>query len=625
MYVGNSMLQIDISGGTSGTGGGCSAGGGTGGGGSSQKSIGSTTKNDQRRCAVCKDVASGYHYGVWSCEGCKAFFKRSIQGPCDYICPATNTCTIDKHRRKSCQACRLRTCYEVGMSKGGTKRERRPYRRKSSLLSSPNSDNCSGRGHHSYSYSIFAEENQKNDEHSCKQDTRKLCHDDNCKSVLEIHRQKHTLKSNYSNTANSVSKDDQLQSEELIRTLINLEYSPTSIGISFLDAKSIDLDSAPGILRLLAILFDKELVFLINWAKCIPYYTHLMIEDQIHLIEAGSKIFFAPDLIIDRDHFKRIDLSDLGDSFLSLIHEFCLLDISIAQFSAIKAICFLNSINRSLANNNYILQQLKTNVIKCFRFVCNTTNSLPTPPLFNENSSASPSSISSSFNSYHGDHGQINNEEYLLLLLPHVKMLANKIIVYLLRMKELHIINAGDLLGEMLDAQEGIMLENLQPVVAAASTSAEVNVAGISIGDRMTANQIGEPQQQRLDSDQAADAIVNPTTTNNSADDNIRNNDGIPAESDPFIKPTSPLMSQISAQESKPPLHSQLHSSTPSPSLSGSPFIPIIDTANNKSELFESTLSSSDFTNLACDIQDKHQQDQVSSQMSTDEYPVLKS
>ncbi|KAL0602279.1 UPF0764 protein C16orf89 [Plecturocebus cupreus] len=30
----------------------------------------------------------------------------------DYICPATNQCTIDKNRRKSCQACRLRKCYE---------------------------------------------------------------------------------------------------------------------------------------------------------------------------------------------------------------------------------------------------------------------------------------------------------------------------------------------------------------------------------------------------------------------------------------------------------------------------------------------------------------------------------
>ncbi|XP_032404023.1 estrogen receptor 2b isoform X2 [Xiphophorus hellerii] len=76
-------------------------------------------KADMHFCAVCHDYASGYHYGVWSCEGCKAFFKRSIQGHNDYICPATNQCTIDKNRRKSCQACRLRKCYEVGMMKCG--------------------------------------------------------------------------------------------------------------------------------------------------------------------------------------------------------------------------------------------------------------------------------------------------------------------------------------------------------------------------------------------------------------------------------------------------------------------------------------------------------------------------
>ncbi|EDL36469.1 estrogen receptor 2 (beta), isoform CRA_a [Mus musculus] len=39
-----------------------------------------SAKRDAHFCAVCSDYASGYHYGVWSCEGCKAFFKRSIQG-----------------------------------------------------------------------------------------------------------------------------------------------------------------------------------------------------------------------------------------------------------------------------------------------------------------------------------------------------------------------------------------------------------------------------------------------------------------------------------------------------------------------------------------------------------------
>lgn len=41
--------------------------------------VSSGGKADLHYCAVCHDYASGYHYGVWSCEGCKAFFKRSIQ------------------------------------------------------------------------------------------------------------------------------------------------------------------------------------------------------------------------------------------------------------------------------------------------------------------------------------------------------------------------------------------------------------------------------------------------------------------------------------------------------------------------------------------------------------------
>lgn len=54
---------------------------------------------ETRFCAVCSDYASGYHYGVWSCEGCKAFFKRSIQGrkSVDFICLLPEDVNLTKH------------------------------------------------------------------------------------------------------------------------------------------------------------------------------------------------------------------------------------------------------------------------------------------------------------------------------------------------------------------------------------------------------------------------------------------------------------------------------------------------------------------------------------------------
>lgn len=78
--------------------------------------------NPLEKCAVCGDSSSGYHYGADTCEGCKSFFKRTIQrGYIDkYTCIfKAGNCEIDKASRAKCQACRLKKCFDVGMVQEG--------------------------------------------------------------------------------------------------------------------------------------------------------------------------------------------------------------------------------------------------------------------------------------------------------------------------------------------------------------------------------------------------------------------------------------------------------------------------------------------------------------------------
>lgn len=79
-------------------------------------------------CKVCGDKASGYHYGVTSCEGCKGFFRRSIQKRMEYRCLRDGACPIYKQNRNRCQACRFKKCIAVGMSRDSVRFGRVPKR-----------------------------------------------------------------------------------------------------------------------------------------------------------------------------------------------------------------------------------------------------------------------------------------------------------------------------------------------------------------------------------------------------------------------------------------------------------------------------------------------------------------
>ncbi|XP_034002242.1 retinoic acid receptor RXR-gamma-B isoform X1 [Trematomus bernacchii] len=70
-------------------------------------------------CAICGDRSSGKHYGVYSCEGCKGFFKRTVRKDLSYTCRDSKECLIDKRQRNRCQYCRYQKCLAMGMKREG--------------------------------------------------------------------------------------------------------------------------------------------------------------------------------------------------------------------------------------------------------------------------------------------------------------------------------------------------------------------------------------------------------------------------------------------------------------------------------------------------------------------------
>uniref|UniRef100_A0A3Q2Q3W4 Estrogen receptor n=1 Tax=Fundulus heteroclitus TaxID=8078 RepID=A0A3Q2Q3W4_FUNHE len=365
---------------------------------------------ETRFCAVCSDYASGYHYGVWSCEGCKAFFKRSIQGHNDYMCPATNQCTIDRNRRKSCQACRLRKCYEVGMMKGGVRKER-------------------GR--------------------VLRRDKRRTAISDREKAVKGLepktspHQDKRRRGSALGGDRSSVAS---LPSEQVLLLLQGAE-PPILCSRQKLSRPYTEVT----MMTLLTSMADKELVHMIAWAKKLPGFLQLALHDQVLLLESSwlevlmigliwrsihcpGKLIFAQDLILDRNEGDCVEgMTEIFDMLLATASRFRMLKLKPEEFVCLKAIILLNSGAFSFCTGT--MEPLHDSVA-----VQNMLDTI-TDALIHH--------ISQSGFSVQQ---QARRQAQLLLLLSHIRHMSNKGMEHLYSMKCKNKVPLYDLLLEMLDA-----------------------------------------------------------------------------------------------------------------------------------------------------------------------------
>ncbi|KAM8846648.1 estrogen receptor 2a [Synchiropus picturatus] len=359
-----------------------------------------SSKADLHYCAVCHDYASGYHYGVWSCEGCKAFFKRSIQGHNDYICPATNQCTIDKNRRKSCQACRLRKCYEAGMTKCGMRKERGNYR-----------------GQQSRRAARLARESRG----SAQGPTPGLA------PAGEL-------------------PPPPLTSEQLIERI--MEAEPPDIYLMKDMTRPV---TEANVMMSLTNLADKELVHMIGWAKKIPGFMDLSLLDQVHLLECcwlevlmlglmwrsvdhPGRLIFSPDLSLSREEGSCVQgFAEIFDMLIAATSRVRELKLQREEYVCLKAMILLNS-NMCLGSTQGG-DELQSRS-KLLRLLEAVTDALVW-------------AIAKTGLDFRQQYTRL---AHLLMLLSHIRHASNKGMDHLHCMKMKNMVPLYDLLLEMLDA-----------------------------------------------------------------------------------------------------------------------------------------------------------------------------
>ncbi|XP_007434434.1 steroid hormone receptor ERR1 [Python bivittatus] len=260
----------------------------------------------KRLCLVCGDIASGYHYGVASCEACKAFFKRTIQGSIEYSCPATNECEITKRRRKACQACRFTKCLRVGMLKEGVRLDRvrggrQKYKRRPEVEGAPYP-------------STFV--------------TPQIATATAKKSAPMNTMVSHLL----------VAEPEKL-------------YAMPDPALPEGPAKAAST---------LCDLADREIVVIIGWAKNIPGFPALSLADQMSVLQSvwlevlllgvawrslpcEDEIVFAEDFALDEEAARTAGLLELSSVVLQLVRKYRALRLEREEYVLLKALALANS------------------------------------------------------------------------------------------------------------------------------------------------------------------------------------------------------------------------------------------------------------------------------------------
>ncbi|XP_068958797.1 glucocorticoid receptor isoform X2 [Petaurus breviceps papuanus] len=292
---------------------------------SSSPSTSSTTAGPPPKlCLVCSDEASGCHYGVLTCGSCKVFFKRAVEGQHNYLCAGRNDCIIDKIRRKNCPACRYRKCLQAGMNL-----EARKTKKKIKGIQQPNAT---------------------------------------------------ATRENSESPVNKTMVPASLP--QLTPTLVSLlEVIEPEVLYSGYD--STVPDSTWRIMSTLNMLGGRQVIAAVKWAKAIPGFRNLHLDDQMTLLQyswmflmsfalgwrsykqaSGSLLCFAPDLVMNEQRMSLPCMYDQCKHMLLVSNELHRLQVSYEEYLCMKTLLLLSSVPKDGLKSQSLFDEIRMTYIK---------------------------------------------------------------------------------------------------------------------------------------------------------------------------------------------------------------------------------------------------------------------
>ncbi|VDM95531.1 unnamed protein product [Thelazia callipaeda] len=260
-------------------------------------------------CVVCSDLASGIHYSVASCNGCKTFFRRALVNKQVFQCQFSDNCIVDKSVRCGCRSCRLKKCFKMGMDPNAIQHDRDKIRY------TKRSKKAKDEGKYD-AKEVFGVKPMKEEGESSPQSN--VSHDDAVASPSSSFAGQSLGPGSNGPYFDQDIQDVQTEMSILLSDLLNLELKVDSLRCSnkfpphtsaascMYDRRLLDDEAwlsaytvpvQPIIIPMpcdrgnMRTWFVKDLTLMIEWAKCIPQMRQLLLNDKLALIKAFAPVY----------------------------------------------------------------------------------------------------------------------------------------------------------------------------------------------------------------------------------------------------------------------------------------------------------------------------------------------